>query len=179
MMELRKEIEPDFDVASQRYPEVLRLVLEYSDYCDEHGDEDSKEYEKLENKLQEMTGKEMSQFNLWEWWEGDGAEHLSFDISLPDPKVVTDITKDELAEIIRRMSTFEIQDPNDKSFKGLFYSYICFGSDYFPKFLKLNFKGYNIKLFQSHKDKNDNYYEYSLEEKTDALWNEKLIHKNK
>ena len=179
MMTLREEIEPSFDVAEQRYPEVLRLILEYSDYCDEHGDEDSKEYQRLENKLYEMTGKEMSQFNLWEWWEGNGAEYLSFDISLPDPKVVKDITKDELAEIVKRMSTFEAPDLNDKSFKGMFYSYICFGSDYFPQFLKLNFKSYDIKLFQAHQDKNGNYYEYSPEEITEALWNGKSIHKNK
>lgn len=169
-MKLRDEIEPDFETTEKWYPEVLKLVLDYADWCDEHGDEDSTEYKKLENKLHAMTGKEMSQFNLWEWWEGDGAEHLSFDISLPDPQIVENITKDELAEIVRRMNTFEIPDPDDQSFKGIFYNYICFGSDYFTDFLKLNFKGYDIKLFQAHKDKEGNYYEYSQEEITDTLW---------
>ncbi|RXM51232.1 MULTISPECIES: hypothetical protein [unclassified Chryseobacterium] len=175
-MKLRDEIEPDFETAEKRYPEVLKLVLDYADWCDEHGDEDNSEYKKLENKLHAMTGKEMSQFNLWEWWEGDGAEHLSFDISLPDPQIVENITKDELTEIVRRMNTFEIPDPDDQSFKGIFYNYICFGSDYFTDFLKLNFKGYDIKLFQAHKDKDGNYYEYSQEEITDALWKGGLKH---
>lgn len=170
MIKLRDGIEPDFETAEKRYSEVLKLILDYTDWCDEDGDEDSVEYKKLEDKLHKMTGKEMSRFNLWEWWEGDGAEHLAFNISLPDPQVVEDITKDELAEIVRRMKTFEIPDPDDQSFKDMFYSYICSGSDYFPDFLRLNFKDYHIKLFQSHKDKDGNYYEYSQEEITDILW---------
>ncbi|SDI94441.1 hypothetical protein [Chryseobacterium jejuense] len=169
-MKLRNEIEPDFETAEKRYPEVLKLILDYTEWCDEHGDEDSSEYKKLEDKLHTMTGKEMSRFNLWEWWEGEGAEYLSFNISLPDPQRIEGITKDELAEIVRRMSTFEIPDPNDQSFKGMFYNYICSGSDYFLDFLKMNFKGYHIKLFQSYKDKDGNYYEYSQEEITDTLW---------
>lgn len=170
-MKLRSVIEPDFETAEKRYPEVLKLILEYTDYCDEHGDEDSVEYKKLEDKLQTITGKEMSRYNLWEWWEGDGAEHLSFDISLPDPQIVKDITKNELSEIIGRMKNFEVPDLDDSSFKGIFHNYIYFGSSYFPDFLKLNFKGYDIKLFQSHKDKDGNYYEYSQEEIAEILWN--------
>ncbi len=92
-MKLRDKIEPDFETAEKRYPEVLKLILDYTGWCDEHGDEDSVKYKKLEERLHIMTGKEMSRFNLWEWWEGDGAEYLSFDISLPDPKIVEDITK--------------------------------------------------------------------------------------
>lgn len=56
-MELRKEIEPDFDTAEKRYPEVLQLILAYTDYCDEYGDEDHSAYKKLENRLHEITGK--------------------------------------------------------------------------------------------------------------------------
>lgn len=93
-MELRKEIEPQFDIAEQHYPEILKLILDYTDYCDENGDEDNAEYTKLEEKLHKLTGKDMSQFDLWEWWEGDGAENIAFDISLPKPLIVKDITKD-------------------------------------------------------------------------------------
>ncbi|SUJ03957.1 Uncharacterised protein [Sphingobacterium spiritivorum] len=39
-MELRKEIEPRLDIAEKLYPEVLKLILDYTDYCDEHGDEE-------------------------------------------------------------------------------------------------------------------------------------------
>ncbi|MDR2235044.1 MAG: hypothetical protein LBE92_02885 [Chryseobacterium sp.] len=170
-MELRKEIEPDFETAEQRYPEVLRLILEYTDYCDEHGDEDMKAYQKLEETLHAMTGKEMSAFNLWEWWEGDGAENLSFDISLPDPEPVEDMTKEELTEMVRRMKTFELPDPDDQTFKALFYNQVCFGSGYYQMFLELNFKAYTVKLFQRHKNKEGKYFEYSIEEITETLWN--------
>lgn len=171
-MKLRNEIEPDFETAEKRYPEILKLILDYTDWCDEYGDEDSVEYKKLEEKLHAMTGKEMSEFDLWEWWEGDGAENLAFSISLPEPKVVNNLTKEEVAEIVSRLKTFEIPDPEeDKTFKALFYSYLCFGSDFYPKLLKMNGFAYDFKLFQSHKDKNGNFFEYSQEEITDQLWN--------
>ncbi|MGN7863881.1 hypothetical protein [Chryseobacterium sp. 22458] len=172
-MKLRDEIEPDFETAEKRYPEVLKLILDYTEWCDEHGDEDSVEYKKLEDRLHSITGKDISQFNLWEWWEGDGAENLAFSISLPEPEIVNNLTKDEVAEIVRRLKTFEILDAENGAFKSLFYNYICFGSDFYPKFLKMNGLAYDIKLFQSHKDKNGNYFEFSREEITDQLWNGK------
>lgn len=168
-MELRKEIEPDYDTAEKRYPEILKLILQYTDYCDENGDEEHTAYKKLEHQLHEMTGKDMSQFNLWEWWEADGAENLAFDIALPEPETVRDITKNELTEIVRRMKTFEISD--GESFKSMFYSRICFGNGYYHQFLKLNFKTYDLRLFQRNKDKKGNYFEYSQEETTEKLWN--------
>ncbi|PIF45938.1 hypothetical protein CLU96_2954 [Chryseobacterium sp. 52] len=172
-MELRKEIEPDFDTAEKLYPEILQLILEYTDECDENGDEDHTAYKKLENTLHEMTGKEMSRFNLWEWWEADGAENLAFDIALPDPKIIDNITKNELSEIVRKLKTFEVPGEDTESFKAQFYSNVCFGNGYYYQFLKLNFKTYNLKLFQRNKDKSGNYFEYSLEETTERLWNNK------
>lgn len=169
-MELRKEIEPDFDTAEKLYPQVLTLILAYTDYCDENGDEDNSEYKRLENKLQEMTGKDMSQFDLWEWWEADGAENLAFDICLPDPKFVDKITKEELIEIIRRLKTLE--EPYDQeSFKGMFYVSTIFGNGFFNRFLELNFATYSYKLFQRNKDKQGNYFEYSQDELVEKLWN--------
>lgn len=172
-MQLRKEIEPDFATAEKLYPEILRLILEYTAYCDENGDEDLQEYKKLENTLHQMTGKEMSQFDLWEWWESDGAENLAFSISLPVPQRVDHMTKDELDEIVRRMKTFELPDPEDNTFKAQFYTYLSFGHDFYPELLKINGIPYDIRLFQRHKDKSGNYFEYSQEEITDQLWNRK------
>lgn len=167
-MELRKEIEPDFETAEKIYPEVLKLILAYTDYCDENGDEDNSEYQNLENKLHEITGKDMSQFNLWEWWEEECKEVLAFRISLPDAKIVVNITPDELTEIVRRQKTFVEQDENDGSLKGQFHYHI---DDYFIDFLKLNFKTFDHKLFQRHKDKYGNYFEYSEKEVVEKLWN--------
>ena len=44
-MELRKEIEPDFETVERLYPEVLKIIMDYTEYCDENGDEDNAEYE--------------------------------------------------------------------------------------------------------------------------------------
>ncbi|MDF2516056.1 MAG: hypothetical protein K0R59_1352 [Sphingobacterium sp.] len=167
-MELRKEIEPDFKSAEKHYPEVLKLILAYSDYCEENGDEDSTEYQKLENTLHEMTGKDMSQFNLWEWWEEEGAEVLAFRISLPAPKVIEHITKGELTEIVRRQKTFVIQDENDKSLRAQFHYHL---DDYFIDFLSLNFTTFDHSLFQRQKDKKGNYFEYNQNEIVEKLWN--------
>ena len=170
-MELRKEIEPDFETTEKLYPEVLKLILNYTDYRDENGDEDNAEYQKLENTLHKMTGKDMSQFNLWEWWEEDGAENLAFDISLPDAKQVSKITQAELSEIVRRIKTYEIPDEEDKSFKSIFYNHTTFGNGYFGKFLEKNFNTYDYKLFQRNKDKQGNYFEYSQDEIVEKIWN--------
>ena len=62
-------------------------------YCDEFGDEDSLEYQKLSEKLTEITSKDISQYDLWEWWETEGIENLSFDICLPEPKIIHNISK--------------------------------------------------------------------------------------
>lgn len=165
-MKLRNEIEPDFDTAEKLYPEILKLILDYTDYCDENGDENNIEHQKLENKLVELTGKDMSNYNLYEWWEEEGAEVLAFRISLPNPIILNDITKDELNEIVRRIKTWEEPNENDNSFKGQFEVYI----NYYD-FLRLNFKTYNHKLFNSNKDKHGNYFEYSEEEIVSKIWN--------
>lgn len=171
MMTLRIDIEPDFKTAEKLYPKVLKLILAYTDYCDENGDDDNSEYEKLENRLHEMTGKDISQFNLWEWWEENGAENLAFDISLPNTKQVNNITHSELNEIVRRMKTYEEPDDDDKTFKSVFYNHTVFGNGYFSKFLELNFTTYNHQLFQSNKDKQGNFFEYSQHEIVEKIWN--------
>jgi len=168
---LRKEIEPQFEIAEKRYPEVLKLILDYTDYCDENGDEDNIEYQKLEEKLHKLTGKDMSQFDLWEWWEADGAENLAFDISLPKPQIVEDITKEELAEIVRRLKTYEEPNENEEDFMSLFYSRPIFGNGFFEDFLRLNFKTYKEELFQRNKDKSGNYFEYNIDEIVEKIWN--------
>ena len=105
---------PDFETARERYGEILRQILAYADYCDANGDEDGAKYRELEDALHKITGKDMSKFNLREWWEADGAENLAFDIALPEPNLVPDITKDELREIVECMSTFEPRETGDE-----------------------------------------------------------------
>lgn len=140
MIKLRPEIEPDMETAKARYPEVLRLILAYTDYIDNHGDEDNSEYERLENTLHTMTGKDMSRYNLWEWWEAEGAEVLAFRIALPDPKSVNNLTKEEVNELVHRMNHFEIpKEPEEPTFENQFKWYL---EQYYHAFLKLNHPEY-------------------------------------
>ena len=166
---LRKEIEPQLEIAESRYQEILDSIMAYTDYCDEEGDEDDAAYKKLEEKLHLQTGKDMSQFNLWEWWEEEGAEVLAFKIALPNPIKVEGITKEELSEIVRRTKTFD-ENANEDSFEGQFKYHL---HDYYYDFLELNFKSYEQDLFHSHKDKNGNYFEYSVDEIVKKLLDKK------
>ena len=119
-MRLRKEIEPDFETVEKRYPIALKAIMSYTAYCDENGDEDLVEYNKLADYLHQLTGKDMSQFNLWEWWEEEGAEVLAFKIVLPEPQCVHNITMDEVHEVVKRLKTDIYTPSEDGSLKELF-----------------------------------------------------------
>ena len=173
-MKLRKEIEPKWSIAEKLYPEILKSILDYTDFCNENGDEENIEYKKLEELLHKFTGKDMSKFNLWEWWEGEGAEVLSFKIALPDPVIIENITKEELSEIISEHLEYSdewmLNENIEVDFKTQFYPYL---EDYYHNFLKINFKKtYDYqKIFGSQKDKDKKQFWLSNSEKIDRLWN--------
>ncbi len=172
-MLLRKELEPQFDVAEQLYPEVYAALVDYTAFCDAHGDEDNAENDKLMIKLQTLTGKDLAGVNLWEWWEEDGAENLAFAISLPSPQKVTNITLSELTELVQRAQGFTKPASTATGFQAAFYNTVVFSIRYFHQLLALNFKAYSHKLFQRNKDSQGNYFEYSTTEIVAKLWNEK------
>ena len=94
----------------------------------------------------------MSKFSLHEWWEAEGAENLAFDIALPEPKAVPDITKDELSEIVERMLAPVPEFDDD--FLEAFYARVKFACEgaYFAEFLKLNFADtFRFELFERRK----------------------------
>ncbi len=115
----------------------------------------------------------MSQFNLWEWWESEGAEVLAFKIALPNPVIVENITEEELTEIVtKRLEWFDdwmLKKDTDESFKTQFTPYL---EDYYHNFLKLNFKKtYDYqKIFGPQKDKK--ILKLTNEEKINKLWND-------
>ncbi|CAA9200048.1 hypothetical protein FLA105534_02944 [Flavobacterium bizetiae] len=175
-MQLRKEIEPQLDIAEKFYSEILKSITDYTNFCDKNGDEENIEYQKLEDKLHKLTGKDITQFNLWEWWEDEGVEVLSFRIALPAPPKVENITKAELSEIVcNRLECFDNwptnRDQNDRSFEAQFFPYL---DTYYHDFLRINFKRtYNYqKIFCTQKDKDKNSFELSDETKVDKLWND-------
>ena len=48
---MRTKFAPDWETAEKLYPIVKALIEEYTEYCDENGDEELTEYKNLENKL--------------------------------------------------------------------------------------------------------------------------------
>lgn len=148
-MRLRTEIEPRIDIAKEHYQTILDYVTGYESYVDEKGDENNEEYKRIEAKIQDITGKDMSRYNLWETWEAEGPEVLSFRISLPDPNKIKDLTREELLEIIRRTRDFDVSKIDNDSFESNFIYYL---DDYYHSFLKLNCKNYNYNYFIRQKD---------------------------
>ena len=166
-MQLRKEIEPDFETVEKRYPIALKAIMSYTAYCDENGDEDLVEYNKLADYLHQLTGKDMSQFNLWEWWEEEGAEVLAFKIVLPEPQCVHNITMDEVHEIVKRLKTDIYTPSEDGSLKELFKYHL---DEYYKLFLERNFNTYDAKLFERNINDKGEYFEYTEAQIVQMLW---------
>ena len=166
-MQLRKEIEPDFETVEKRYPIALKAIMSYTAYCDENGDEDLVEYNKLADYLHQLTGKDMSQFNLWEWWEEEGAEVLAFKIVLPEPQYVRDITMNEVHEVVKRLKTDIYTSSEDGSLKELFKYHL---DGYYKLFLERNFNTYDPKLFERNINEKGEYFEYTEAQIVQMLW---------
>jgi hypothetical protein len=166
-MELRPEIEPRLDIAEKLYTEILDQILRYTAFVDNHGDDSFLEYENVLARLSSLTNKDISKYNISEYWEGEGAEVLAFRIGLPDPLTVDNITKGELIEIVRRIEHLEEQ-PNKEweelTFKEKFSLYL---DDYYHNFLKLNFKAYDYKTIFGQQKGN---IWWTDEEKVAILW---------
>ena len=166
-MRLRKEIEPDFETVEKRYPMALKAIMSYTACCDENGDEDLVEYNKLADSLHQLTGKDMSQFNLWEWWEEEGAEVLAFKIVLPEPQCVHNITMDELYEVVKRLKTDIYTPSEDGSLKEIFKYHL---DEYYKLFLERNFNTYDPKLFERNINDKGEYFEYTEAQIVQMLW---------
>jgi len=164
---MRKELEPDMEIAEKLYSQIKGLIEKYTEYCDEYGDGEEIEYKNLENKLYEITGKDISQYNLSEYSEEEGLEVLSFRISLPEPKIVSDITEEEVTEIVKRIKSDVFQESNENNFKNIFH---CYLGDYYHKLLKRNFKKYKYEYFNSQKGNDGKYFKYTTEEIARKIW---------
>jgi hypothetical protein len=161
------QIKPDFESARKIYDEILEQILAYTNFCDEN---DGEEYRKVEKCLAQISGKDMSKFSLHEWCEAKCAKNIAFDITLPEPKVVPDITKDELRQIVERMLA-----PVPEFYLETFYVRVksACKSAYFAEFLRLNFADtFSFKLFERQKI-DGMVRELSAHEIVEILWGER------
>jgi hypothetical protein len=169
---MRNELNPDMAVAKKLYPQIKELLEKYTEYVDEYGDEENLEYKKVEEKLHEITGKNMSGYNIWEYWEAEGLEVEAFRISLPDPNIVNDITKNELNEIIEIMNKNYFDDNGEyEKIEGedeFTHEFKLYLSDYYHELLKINFKKKYDQYFFGQKGKGLN-----IEEKIEKMLGKK------
>ena len=172
MNTLRKELRPDFATAEKLYPLVLKRLKSYEkfyDSCYAFSEEElDKEYKAMEQYLSELTGKDLSDTWLWEWWEGNGIEAFAFDLAMPDPIKHNDLTREDIAAFVRIIIDNEFECEND--FQEEFMPYMFYAHQYFYKFLELNCPHFDPSVFNTTKDKKGNYHEPTVEEVMKKIW---------
>ena len=172
MNTLRKELRPDFATAEKLYPLVLKRLKSYEkfyDSCYAFSEEElDKEYKAMEQYLSELTGKDLSDTWLWEWWEGNGIEAFAFDLAMPDPIKHNDLTREDIAAFVRIIIDSEFECEND--FQEEFMPYMFYAHQYFYKFLALNCPHFDPSVFNTTKDKKGKYHEPTVEEVMKKIW---------
>lgn len=101
IMKLRDEIECNIIKAKQIYPQVLDLIDKYDNACNI---EDKEKCAEIIRQLSILTGKHITENDLFEHWEGDGTEELAFRFCLSEPPTLSSpLLEQELFEIIQRI----------------------------------------------------------------------------
>ena len=173
MNTLRKDLRPDFATAEKLYPLVLKCLRDYEAFHDAQSEDTpeevfDKEYKAMELYLSELTGKDLSDTWLWEWWEGNGIEAFAFDLAMPDPVKHNDLTREDIAAFVRIVIDNEFECEND--FQRKFMPYMFYSHQYFYKFLELNCPNFDPMAFNTIKDKNGKYHEPTVEEVMNKIW---------
>ena len=172
MNTLRKELRPDFATAEKLYPLVLKRLKSYEkfyDSCYAFSEEElDKEYKAMEQYLSKLTGKDLSDTWLWEWWEGNGIEVFAFDLAMPDPVKHNNLTREDIAAFVRIIIDSEFECEND--FQEEFMMDMFYENQYFYKFLELNCPHFDPSVFNTTKDKKGNYHEPTVEEVMKKIW---------
>ncbi|MDO4880352.1 MAG: hypothetical protein Q3983_03660 [Capnocytophaga sp.] len=167
MNTLRKELRPDFATAERLYPLILDRLIKYEAFWDAQPNGTpkevfDKEYKAMETYLSELTGKDLSDTWLWEWWEGNGIEVFAFDLAMPDPVKHTDLTREDIAAFVRIIINNEFECEND--FQREFMPYMFYAHNYFYQFLALNCPRLRpAYIFNTIRDKDGNYHQPTVE----------------
>ncbi|MDR6919108.1 hypothetical protein J2X66_006014 [Pseudomonas sp. 3296] len=155
---------PLMSLAKARYPVVLQALLDYEQQVDLFSDDSLEGYRALQIRLVKFTEKDLSSYNLWEWWEEEGIEVLAFRIALPDPPCFERRLRfDELTEIIRCLSE---KDETEDEFS-------IYLGDWYHRLLKFNGPYYCYTWFNRQNNAQGGWFEYSSEELVECLMDNK------
>ncbi|MDO4782865.1 MAG: hypothetical protein Q4A09_06580 [Capnocytophaga felis] len=173
MHTLRKELQPDWEATEKLYPLILKRLQEYETFWDAQPDDTpkevfDKEYKAMETYLSKLTGKDLSDVWLWEWWESNGIEVFAFDLAMPFPKKHDNLTKNDLKAVVEILKNNEFRCESE--FQEQFMIYMFYNHSYFCQFLKLNFPNFKYDFFCRKKDKNGNWQELSANEIMEKIW---------
>lgn len=160
--QLRVALEPQLTVAAQCYPQAMKLLTAYDEACDKA---DNQEAQTVIEALQQLTGKPVSEADLFEYYEASSKGELAWQLALPAPQQVEHITKAEVVEIVRRLREFsaptkEWDDLTLEEQASLYYL-----ADYYHNLLKLHFPArYRYQYFSRYKGPDGQYHTLSQEE---------------
>lgn len=155
---LRPALEPQLSRAEQRYLRVVQLITAY-DAASDQGDE--ARIKAVLEQLKKLIDKEVSESDLFEYYESGSKEELAFRLSLPPPVRVENITRGEITELVNRL-TRQVEEPAEEwqnlTFAQQFNQYYL--ADYYHELLRINCpKNYNYKYFTRQKRQDGTYYE--------------------
>ncbi len=94
---MRKELKPDLETADKLFPLVLSLISRFDDAF-ENGNQ--VEQKLIVSQLSDITKKQITEFDLYEYWGYTDIENLAYQFAIPDPEKV-EISKAELIEILK------------------------------------------------------------------------------
>jgi hypothetical protein len=148
---MNKTVLSEIEKAKNAYPLVLKEIHALYDnyYCqrssllkpnvDSEGRLFSNSLNKIISKLNEITGKDIvviASYNEWYALElQEDYENLSFKISLPEPKIIEDITQAELKEIYEIVKS---EDYKKYAHTHIEYKFFNQFNDYFQGLLEIN-----------------------------------------
>jgi hypothetical protein len=169
-MKLRPELEPNILLVEKLYFEILTLIAQYDDA---HDNEDESKIKSVINKIRALTGKNINEDDLFEYWEAGSAGELAFSFALPEPLKVGEITESELLEIIKRRIAFNDEGiSNILSEAGVPLSSLL-AYQYYSPLLEKHFSYPDLNQLFSRVKINNQYVEYTAEE----ISNKILAHK--
>jgi len=168
---MREELKPNLEFAENIFPKVYKLVKKafvflhnerlMKKYVTENNifmhnnwknncltrRLEHKTFTKIENKLSKITAKDMSQYHNPDFWLFAG-DSKAFIISLPEPKIINDISKEELTEIVTKIWKRSFLEEEDRKYSVAKYGYYL--KHYYKKLLEINYGSNSINIIEKY-----------------------------